>query len=77
MLLNMNIVSILNFLKRTTTIFIFYAGRQPVVCVIESALDRCTNDWKEQNAEMNGKLDMLLDLQRQRIKLDEERLQFE
>ena len=52
-------------------------GRQPVVSMIESALGRCTADWKEQNAELNTKLDLLLDLQRQRLKLDEKRLEFE
>ena len=52
-------------------------GRQPVVSMIESAQGRCTADWNEQNAELNTKLDLLLDLQRQRLSLDEKRLEFE
>ena len=45
--------------------------------MIESALGRCTADWKEQNAELNTKLNVLLDLQRQRLRLDEQKLEFE
>ena len=45
--------------------------------MIESALSRCSADWKEQNADMNKKLDLMLDLQKQRLLLDQQRLDFE
>ena len=45
--------------------------------MIESALSRCSTDWKEQNADMNKKLDLMLELQKQRLLLDQERLNFE
>ena len=68
------------FLRNIITFYSYITltvGRQPVVSMIESALGRCTADWKEQNAELNTKLDLLLDLQRQRLTLDEKRLEFE
>ena len=69
-----------NFFRNMKTFYSYITltvGRQPVVSMIESALGRCTVDWKEQNAEHNTKLDLLLDLQRQRLTLDEKRLEFE
>ena len=52
-------------------------GRQPVVTMIEAALGRCSDDWKAQNTEINTKLDMMLELQKQRLELDRARLEFE
>ena len=45
--------------------------------MIETALGRCSADWKDQNAQMTQKLDLMLDLQRQRLLLDQQRLEFE
>ena len=55
----------------------YLSGRQPVVSMIESALDRCSADWKVQNAELNTKLDQMLNLQEQHLQLDREHLEFE
>ena len=74
---HMNDIEIVKLLKHNNFFFTFTAGRQPVVSLIESALGRCTADWKEQNSEMNKKLDLMLDLQRQRLLLDQQRLEFE
>ena len=57
--------------------FSILTGRQPVVSMIESALTRCSSDWKEQNAELNTKMDMMLELQKQRLQLDRDCLAFE
>ena len=48
-----------------------------MVSMIESALHRCSADWKLQNAELNTKMDLMLNLQEQRLQLDRERLEFE
>ena len=48
-----------------------------MVTMIESALDKCSADWKQQNAELNTKMDLMLSLQQQRLQLDRERLEFE
>ena len=48
-----------------------------MVTMIESALDKCSADWKQQNAELNTKMDLMLSLQQQRLQLDGERLEFE
>ena len=45
--------------------------------MIESALDRCSGDWKLQNAELNSKLDQMLNLQELHLQLDREHLEFE
>ena len=45
--------------------------------MIEGALSRCTDEWKGQNQEIFNKLDVMLELQKQRLELDRQRLQFE
>ena len=48
-----------------------------MVTMIESALDKCSADWKQQNSELNSKMDLMLSLQQQRLQLDREQLEFE
>ena len=48
-----------------------------MVSMIESALDRCSDDWKQQNTELNKKMDLMLSLQEQRLQLDRDHLDFE
>ena len=45
--------------------------------MIESALNRCSDDWKQQNIDLNKKMDLMLSLQEQRLQLDRDRLDFE
>ena len=45
--------------------------------MIEAALGRCSDEWKAQNTEINTKLDMMLELQKQRLELDRAHLEFE
>ena len=55
----------------------FCSGRQPVVTLIEGALERTTASWQKDNAVYTEKLDSMLQLQRERLQLDRERLEFE
>ena len=52
-------------------------GRQPVVTLIEGALERTTSSWQKDNAVYTVKLDSMLQLQHERLQLDHERLEFE
>ena len=53
------------------------SGRQPVVTLIEGALERTTASWQKENAVYTEKLDSMLQLQHERLQLDRERLEFE
>ena len=45
--------------------------------MIETVLSKCSADWKEQNTELNTKMDLMLQLQQQRLQLERDCLEFE
>ena len=48
----------------------FFSACQPVVKLVEDALQNVAKSWKEQSDSLNGKLDDLIELQRERLQLE-------
>ena len=52
-------------------------GRQPVVSLMEGVLEKVVDKWNDRDDQMQGNIETLIQLQRDRLHMEQQRLQFE